>query len=221
MSIFRPDDDRDHYDRAPRDDHSPPRDREEQRRSRGDEHNGEYNHRRDRPREYLPRDHVPREHPSSHDRPRVERERSPERNGARDREQYQPRDRPASGYFEERERERPRFIDPVHWERTVLPFFQDMGITAYNVERVPNYQASSTLYVNNLPSDATERELTNLFRFIPNFVQVRMIHKEGKNSFCFVDFRDPDSAYVARSLLQGYRMDSRGGIHIEYDKGRK
>ena len=96
---------------------------------------------------------------------------------------------------------------------------------------MPNYQSSSTLYVNNLPPDATERvstplplhrtksvffffffllqlilmcqqELTNFFRFIPNFVQVRMIHKEGKNSFCFVDFRDPDSAYVARSLLQ-------------------
>ena len=93
---------------------SPPRDREDQRRGRDERDNGDYPHRRERPREYIPRDHVPHELSQNHDRPRVERERSPERS-ARDREPHHSRDRASngSGHFEEH---RARYVDPVHWE---------------------------------------------------------------------------------------------------------
>jgi len=78
-----------------------------------------------------------------------------------------------------------------------------------------------TLYVTNLPKDVTEREMSILFRFMPNFLGVRLITKEGKSPICFVDFVDAASAAVAMHLLQDFRIDLRDDreIHIEYDRG--
>jgi len=79
-----------------------------------------------------------------------------------------------------------------------------------------------TLFVGNLPSDVTERELSILFRFMPGFYGVRLITRDGKFPICFVDFSDTACASVAMQYFQGFKMDKDSlGLSIEYDKGTK
>eukprot|EP00697_Spironema_sp_BW2_P007628 gnl/Spiro4/21961_TR10780_c0_g1_i2.p2 gnl/Spiro4/21961_TR10780_c0_g1~~gnl/Spiro4/21961_TR10780_c0_g1_i2.p2 ORF type:complete len:107 (+),score=10.17 gnl/Spiro4/21961_TR10780_c0_g1_i2:748-1068(+) len=80
--------------------------------------------------------------------------------------------------------------------------------------------ACPTLFVNNLPRDVTEREMSILFRFMPGFQASRLISKENK-PICFVDFVDASSATMAMHMLQGYRLDAQHlqGITIEFDRG--
>nr|XP_007152059.1 hypothetical protein PHAVU_004G098400g [Phaseolus vulgaris]ESW24053.1 hypothetical protein PHAVU_004G098400g [Phaseolus vulgaris] len=69
--------------------------------------------------------------------------------------------------------------------------------------------ASSTLYVEGLPSDSTRREVAHIFRPFVGYREVRLVSKESKHRggdpliLCFVDFANPACAATAMSALQG------------------
>uniref|UniRef100_J3MZE4 RRM domain-containing protein n=2 Tax=Oryza brachyantha TaxID=4533 RepID=J3MZE4_ORYBR len=72
--------------------------------------------------------------------------------------------------------------------------------------------ASSTLYVEGLPSNCTKREVSHIFRPFSGFREVRLVNKESRhagryNLLCFVDFATPSEARSALETLQGYKFD--------------
>jgi len=73
--------------------------------------------------------------------------------------------------------------------------------------------ASSTIYVEGLPSDATEREVAHIFRPFPGYQSLRVLAKESKQNpsrvynLCFVEFDNKYQATFALNHLQGYRLD--------------
>ena len=80
--------------------------------------------------------------------------------------------------------------------------------------------ASSTLFVEGLPSNCSVREAAHIFRHFLGFKEVRIVNKskESRNKLevepsvnvvvlCFVDFDNPKFAATAMEALQGYRMD--------------
>lgn len=91
--------------------------------------------------------------------------------------------------------------------------------------------ASSTLYVEGLPSDATEREVSHIFRRFEGqgYQSIRMLARESNKQpgsklyLCFVEFDNPHQATVAMHQLQGYRVDKgveTAGVKISYAKTR-
>uniref|UniRef100_A0A1D1Y0X0 Protein WHI3 n=1 Tax=Anthurium amnicola TaxID=1678845 RepID=A0A1D1Y0X0_9ARAE len=74
--------------------------------------------------------------------------------------------------------------------------------------------ASSTLFVEGLPRDCTEREVAHIFRPFVGFKEVRLVIKEPKYHsgssllLCFVDFIDAACAMTALIALEGYKMDA-------------
>jgi len=87
-------------------------------------------------------------------------------------------------------------------------------------------EASSTLYVEGLPSDATEREVSHIFRPFAGYQSLRILPKESKQfpsrtyHLCFVEFDNKYQATITMHALQGYRMDKNDtkGLHISYAK---
>ncbi|KAL3574753.1 hypothetical protein D5086_022854 [Populus alba] len=73
--------------------------------------------------------------------------------------------------------------------------------------------ASSTLFVEGLPSDCTRREVSHIFRPFVGYKEVRLVSKESRHPggdplvLCFVDFLSPAHAATAMDALQGYRFD--------------
>ncbi|CAL1404451.1 unnamed protein product [Linum trigynum] len=73
--------------------------------------------------------------------------------------------------------------------------------------------ASSTLYVEGLPSDCTRREVSHIFRPFVGYKEVRLVSKESRRPggdpliLCFVDFMSPAHAATALDALQGYMFD--------------
>jgi len=86
--------------------------------------------------------------------------------------------------------------------------------------------ATSCLYVEGLPTDATEREVSHIFRPFAGYSSLRILTKESKQvpnrqyHLCFVEFDNKYQATVAMHALQGYRMDKNDtkGLHISYAK---
>jgi len=73
---------------------------------------------------------------------------------------------------------------------------------------------SSTLFVSNVPPDATPREMSHIFRIEPGFRCVRFVSTMPKSHFvprtpflCFVEFDSPMDASRALNDLQNYPMD--------------
>jgi len=74
---------------------------------------------------------------------------------------------------------------------------------------------SSTLFVSNVPPDATPREMSHIFRIEPGFRCVRFVpHLPKADRFvphspylCFVEFDTPMDASRALNDLQNYQMD--------------
>jgi len=79
------------------------------------------------------------------------------------------------------------------------PFHAMEGAVAVVDEEV------STVFVGGIPSDATPRELDNLCRFLPGFVNSKVDLKKGKT--LFVRFDTPSSAFNAISALHGQVFD--------------
>ncbi|VFQ72627.1 unnamed protein product [Cuscuta campestris] len=73
--------------------------------------------------------------------------------------------------------------------------------------------ASSTLYVEGLPSNCTRREVSHIFRPFVGYKEVRLVTKDSRRPdgeplvFCFVDFATPAHAATAKEALQGYLFD--------------
>jgi hypothetical protein len=65
--------------------------------------------------------------------------------------------------------------------------------------------ATSCLYVDGVPSDATEREVAHIFRPFPGFLSARLIPKVSKMGrkyfYCFVDFEDSIQATICSMTL--------------------
>jgi RNA recognition motif-containing protein len=89
--------------------------------------------------------------------------------------------------------------------------------------------ASSTLFVEGLPPDATEREVSHIFRPFPGFQSLRIITKNSKlhpdkfYHLCFVEFDNKSQATTAMNVLQGYRMDIHDprGLKMSYAKSTR
>jgi len=89
--------------------------------------------------------------------------------------------------------------------------------------------ASSTLYVEGLPADATEREIAHIFRPFPGYQSLRILTKESKQNpsrvynLCFIEFDNKYQATFALNHLQGYRLDKDDtkGLSMTYAKSER
>jgi hypothetical protein len=74
--------------------------------------------------------------------------------------------------------------------------------------------ANSTLYIERLPLDATEREVAHIFRPFSGFISVRVRPTTSKRNptirylLCFVDFDSPRNAAIALDARQAYQLGS-------------
>ena len=95
-------------------------------------------------------------------------------------------------------------------EKKIINFYKKLD---------PN--ATSNVYVEGIPIDATEREVSHIFRPYPGYKGLRLIEKEknGKKTFIgFVDFENVIQSTVCINTLQGYRFDKNDllGLHLSY-----
>lgn len=71
--------------------------------------------------------------------------------------------------------------------------------------------ASNTVYVEGVPTDATEREVSHIFRPFVGFKTVRLIPREKRQGekvmLCFADFENTLQTTIVINTLQGYRFD--------------
>ncbi|PAN13469.1 hypothetical protein PAHAL_2G339300 [Panicum hallii] len=68
--------------------------------------------------------------------------------------------------------------------------------------------ATSTVYVDGLPTNCTRREVAHIFRQYMGFREVRLVNKgSSRHAICFVDFANPTHAFLAMRTLQGYKFD--------------
>lgn len=76
----------------------------------------------------------------------------------------------------------------------------------------PGAGTNCTLYVESVPADATEREMSHIFRPFPGFRSLRLIARGGDSAaevspLCFVEFANTAAAAAAQAVLQNYVMD--------------
>jgi RNA recognition motif-containing protein len=115
-------------------------------------------------------------------------------------------------------------MQPAFSQAPFAAAYQNMAASMYPPQLPP--EASNTLYVEGVPSDATERELSHIFRPYAGFSSLRLLQKESKQYpnrtylLCFVEFDNKLQASLAMQALQGYRMDKNDtkGLHISYAK---
>jgi len=101
-----------------------------------------------------------------------------------------------------------------------LPFAMNMNMQPPPPKGRELGKPCPTVFVSLLPLDVTERELSILFRFVPGYVGVRLVKKEGRPPICYVDFDETPNATFAITMFQGYKLDLRDqqGMSIEYDR---
>ncbi|KAL3014827.1 hypothetical protein AAZX31_06G125900 [Glycine max] len=90
--------------------------------------------------------------------------------------------------------------------------------------------ATSTLFVEGLPSNCTRREVahTDIFRPFVGYKEVRLVSKESRQPggdplvLCFVDFMSPAHAATAMEALQGYKFDEldRNSVNLRFQFAR-
>ncbi|KAG5182555.1 hypothetical protein JKP88DRAFT_164370 [Tribonema minus] len=91
--------------------------------------------------------------------------------------------------------------------------------------------ASSTLYVEGIPKDASEREVAHIFRPFPGYQSLRIRHKESargdgaQRAMCFVEFDNAYQASVAKIACGDYQIDrtdpQAGTLIVHYARGRR
>lgn len=85
--------------------------------------------------------------------------------------------------------------------------------------------ATSIVYVEGLPNDASEREVSHIFRPFPGFKNARVISREKdgiRSLICFADFENAYQSSVCINTIQGYRFDKDDviGLHFSYGINR-
>lgn len=80
----------------------------------------------------------------------------------------------------------------------------------------------ATLYVEGVPIDATEREMSHVFRPFVGYRDLRFVVRRDRNPLCFVEFETADNAATAMAALQHYVVNLKDprdkGIRIEHAK---
>jgi len=103
----------------------------------------------------------------------------------------------------------------LHYPRGHKRDFRDVPLMNHMNPMAPPVAPSSTLFVSNVPPDATPREMSHIFRIEPGFRCVRFVpHMPKADRFvphspylCFVEFDTPMDASRALNDLQNYQMD--------------
>jgi len=109
------------------------------------------------------------------------------------------------------------------------PYYQSYPYQNPNTYTSLPPDAVRTLFVDGLPLDATEREVSHIFRPWAGFQHVRILTKESQQypnkvyNLCFVEFDNKYQSTMAMQALQGYKLDKNDnrGIHISYARGDK
>ncbi|CAL9200709.1 unnamed protein product, partial [Musa hybrid cultivar] len=75
----------------------------------------------------------------------------------------------------------------------------------------------NTLFIGNLGENVNEEEVRGLFSIQPGFKQMKILRQE-RNTVCFIEFEDLNSATTVHQNLQGAVLTSsgRGGMRIQY-----
>lgn len=78
----------------------------------------------------------------------------------------------------------------------------------------------NTLYIGNLPVNASELELRSIFAMMSGFRRMSFKTKAGGSPMCFVEFEDIKNATHAMHALYGTMLSNsiKGGIRISYSK---
>jgi len=77
-------------------------------------------------------------------------------------------------------------------------------------------QPNSICFIQNLPDEAQEGALNDLFRACQGFVELRAI--PGRSDIAFVEFDDEMQAGMAMQMYQGYKLGASTGMVISYAK---
>ncbi|XP_058067880.1 uncharacterized protein LOC131217126 [Magnolia sinica] len=77
----------------------------------------------------------------------------------------------------------------------------------------------NTLFIGNLGENIIEEELRGLFSAQPGYKQMKILRQE-RNTVCFIEFEDVNSATTVHQNLQGAVLPSsgRGGMRIQFSK---
>ena len=88
-------------------------------------------------------------------------------------------------------------------------------------------KATNIVFIEGLPIDASEREISHILRPFPGFrsCRIKETKKEQngkKNLICFGDFDEVYQATICINTLQGYRFDKNDivGLHFGYGVNR-
>eukprot|EP01024_Parvocaulis_polyphysoides_P037193 TRINITY_DN33099_c0_g1_i2.p3 TRINITY_DN33099_c0_g1~~TRINITY_DN33099_c0_g1_i2.p3 ORF type:complete len:249 (+),score=40.21 TRINITY_DN33099_c0_g1_i2:525-1271(+) len=88
------------------------------------------------------------------------------------------------------------------------------SMTPQQMQMLPK-DAADTLFCEGLPNDATEREVSHIFRPFEGFKEVRLIQREnkqqedGKVTLGFFEFKNAACANAALNVIQGYLFDQK------------
>mmetsp|Transcript_16218 Transcript_16218/g.20571 ORF Transcript_16218/g.20571 Transcript_16218/m.20571 type:complete len:189 (-) Transcript_16218:880-1446(-) len=85
--------------------------------------------------------------------------------------------------------------------------------------------ATNTIYVEGIPVDATEREVSHIFRPFRGFKSLRLIPREigpdEKVILCFADFENSFQTTLTINTLQGYRFDKEDILGLQFTYANK
>merc|ERR1712224_900557 len=99
-----------------------------------------------------------------------------------------------------------------------MPYQQTVNMTPQD--------ATNSLYIENIPMDAQEREIEHIFRQYPGFIVLRLstkVRPDGSEShLCFADYDGPYNANISKELLSGYKFTKhdKRGLNIKFASTR-
>ncbi|XP_077238268.1 RNA-binding (RRM/RBD/RNP motifs) family protein [Tasmannia lanceolata] len=87
------------------------------------------------------------------------------------------------------------------------------------VQNMKDNPPCNTLFIGNLGENIIEEELRGLFSVQPGYKQMKVLRHE-RNTVCFIEFDDVNSAITVHHTLQGAVLPSsgRGGVRIQFSK---
>nr|CAD1840257.1 unnamed protein product [Ananas comosus var. bracteatus] len=85
------------------------------------------------------------------------------------------------------------------------------------VQNTKDNPPCNTLFIGNLGENVIEDELRSLFSVQPGYKQMKVLRQE-RNTVCFIEFDDMNTAAAVHHNLQGAVIPSsgRGGMRIQY-----